>query len=484
MKIVVKLFHEIIIKSRPVRKLFTKQLHYNLENILKPISSEIKVYKRWDKIDITIPDSLDQQLKTNVLERLQCMPGIDFFMIVETIEFETLSDISEFCIERFKDRLEGKTFCVRVKRKGKHEFTSNDAEKYIGGGLLANTDVKKVVLKNPEEEVYLEINQNQADIVSKKVKGLGGYPLGKQESTISLISGGFDSGVSSFLMTRRGVKTHFCFFNLGGMAHEIGVKQVAYYLWNKYASSHKVKFISIPFEGVVEEILKSIDPSLMGVALKRMMLRVADRVAKDLGVDSIVTGEAIGQVSSQTLTNLNVIEQASNTLVLRPLIAMDKQEIIQKAKAIGTEEFAANMPEYCGVISQKPSTKVKLEKMLKAEESFNFEVLDQAFDNKALISIEKVLDGLDTDTDVELTAVPHVGDIVIDIRHPEEQETHPLVLTNNAVLKIPFYSISRRFSELDKTHNYLLYCDKGVMSKVQAHHLKMQGYDNVKVLRA
>ncbi len=484
MKIVVKLFHEIIIKSRPVRKLFTRQLHYNLENILKSITQEAKVYRHWDKIDISLPDDLDEQTWLNIKERLRCIPGIDFFLVVDSHSFESLDDISRLCIAAFNSRLEGKSFCVRVKRKGKQDFSSIDAERYIGGGLLAHTGATKVSLKNPEELISIEINHDQADIVRERVEGLGGYPLGKQEATLSLISGGFDSGVASFLLTRRGVKTHFCFFNLGGMAHEIGVKQVAYYLWNKYSSSHKVKFISIPFEGVVEEILKSIDSSLMGVALKRMMMRVADRVAADLGLDSIVTGEAIGQVSSQTLTNLNVIEQASNTLVLRPLIAMDKQEIIAKAKAIGTEEYAANMPEYCGVISQKPSTKVKLEKMLKAEESFDFSVLDSAFENKKLVSIDKVLDGLDTDTEVELTSTPRLEDIVIDIRHPEEQETHPLKLTNNQVLKIPFYSINSRFSELDMNQQYLLYCDKGVMSKVQAHHLKLQGYDNVKVLRA
>jgi thiamine biosynthesis protein ThiI len=483
MKLVVKLFHEIIIKSRPVRKLLTKQLHYNLENILKPILNEAKVYREWDKIEIKLPDTMEPELWLNIKERLQCIPGIDFFLRVDAHPFNTIDDIIDLCVDAYGEELKGKTFCVRVKRRGKHDFTSNEAERQIGGGLLARTGVDRVVLNNPQVQINLEIINNEVYLVRERIPGLGGYPLGQQEAALSLISGGFDSSVSSFLMMRRGVKTHFCFFNLGGMAHEIGVKQVAYYLWQKFGSTHKVKFITVPFEEVVAEILQTIDQSLMGVVLKRMMVRAADKVAQDLGLTTIVTGESIGQVSSQTLTNLAVIEQASTSLILRPLITLDKQDIILQARAIGTEEFAANMPEYCGVISNKPTTRAKLDKVLQTEEQFNFDILDRAVANRKLISIEKVLDGLDTNTDVTLVSTPGIDDIVIDIRHPEEQENQPLVLTNNKVIKIPFYSISQRFPELDMKYNYLLYCDKGVMSKVQAHHLKLQGFDNVKVLR-
>lgn len=95
------------------------------------------------------------------------------------------------------------------------------------------------------------------------------------------MSGGFDSTVASYLMLRRGLRTHFCFFNLGGRAHALGVKEVAHYLWERFASSHAVTFVTVPFEGVVAEILEQIEDSLMGVVLKRMMLRAAAAVAED-----------------------------------------------------------------------------------------------------------------------------------------------------------------------------------------------------------
>lgn len=130
--------------------------------------------------------------------------------------------------------------------------------------------------------------------------------------------------------------------------------EVAHYLWKKYGSSHRVLFISVPFEEVVGEILQKVDNSQMGVVLKRMMLRASTEIAERLHIDALVTGEAISQVSSQTLPNLSVIDSATDMLVLRPLIASHKQDIIDTAFQIGTAEFAKNMPEYCGVISRTP----------------------------------------------------------------------------------------------------------------------------------
>ena len=108
----------------------------------------------------------------------------------------------------------------------------------------------------------------------------------------------------------------------------MAVKEIALFLWMKFHSSHRVKFVSVPFERVVEEILKNVEDSQMGVVLKRMMIRAGDLIAKKLGLNALVTGESIAQVSSQTLANLSVIDDVSNSLILRPLCTSDKQEII------------------------------------------------------------------------------------------------------------------------------------------------------------
>src|SRR5690606_1628022 len=145
---------------------------------------------------------------------------------------------------------------------------------------------------------------------------------------LSLIFGGFDLGVAGIVTMRRGLRTRFCFFSLGGTAREGGGKQVACYLWGRHGLADRVQFVTLPVEEVVAEIIRSVDNSHMGVILKRMMLRAAEQVAEELEASALVTGEAIAQVSSQTLANLNVIDSVTDMLVLRPLITTDKHEII------------------------------------------------------------------------------------------------------------------------------------------------------------
>src|SRR5690606_10138658 len=162
--------------------------------------------------------------------------------------------------------------------------------------------------------IRLEIRDQKLYLISQRYEGLGGYPLGSQDSVLSLISGGFDSGVASYLTMHRGLRTHFCFFNLGGTAHEVGVKQVACYLWERYGLSHRVQFVTVPVEEVVAEIIKSVDHSDKGVIRKRVMLRAAEEVAAGLEASALVTDGAIAQVSRQARVNLNVIDSVTDTL--------------------------------------------------------------------------------------------------------------------------------------------------------------------------
>ena len=127
----------------------------------------------------------------------------------------------------------------------------------------------------------------------------------------------------------------------------------------KYHASHRVKFISVPFERVVEEILDKVNSAQMGVILKRMLLRAAEQIAGGLDIEAIVTGESVSQVSSQTLPDLAVINSVTDCMVLRPLATSNKQDIIDIALDIGTEEFSKDIPEYCTVISIKPLTRAK-----------------------------------------------------------------------------------------------------------------------------
>ena len=481
MKFIIKLFPEIMIKSESVRKRFVKILTSNIRNVLTKNDDTVAVIKHWDYIEVR--SKIDANLPM-LIEQLQRIPGIHHFLQVEEKPFTNLHEIFEQTLSDVASQLENKTFCVRVKRKGKHEFNSLEAERYIGGGLNQHIASAKVQLKNPDVTVRIEIEDDKMMLVRARYEGIGGYPIGTQEDVLSLISGGFDSGVSSYMLLRRGSRVHYCFFNLGGAAHEIGVKQMAYHIWQRYGSSHKVRFVAINFEGVVGEILENVDNGQMGVVLKRMMVRAASKIAQRFDIQAIVTGEALGQVSSQTLTNLRLIDEAADVLVLRPLITHDKEQIIAMAKHIGTDDIAKSMPEFCGVISKNPTVKAIKAKIEQEEGNFNFAVLESAVENAQYLDIRQIAEQTEKDV-VSVDAVSVLGenDVIIDIRSPEEIDENPLHIENQAMIQLPFYKLSSQFAELDQSKHYVLYCERGVMSKLQALYLKESGFNNVSVFK-
>lgn len=483
MKFIVKLFPEIMMKSKPVRKRFSKMLQGNIRNVLARHDEQIKVILEWDKI-IVRSENDSPENKATLIHYLQSTPGIAHFLEVNETEFTDIHDIYEQTKARFAESLAGKTFCVRAKRVGQHDFSSIEVERYVGGGLNQHTDALSVKLKNPDVTVNLEINDNKLYMVDQRYKGLGGFPLGTQESVLSLISGGFDSGVSSYQLIKRGSRVHYCFFNLGGAAHEIGVKQVAYQLWDRFGASHRVKFISVPFEPVVAEILEKVDNGQMGVVLKRMMMRAATKVAERLEIEALVTGEALGQVSSQTLRNLSVIDQVTDMLILRPLVATDKQDIIDCARAIGTAEISETIPEYCGVISQRPTVKAVMTKIQKEEAKFDLSLIDKVVDESSILDIRDIASAAKEQvTEIEAVSEFSENEVILDIRSPEEQDDKPLVIEGVEVQHLAFFKLSSQFETLAQDKTYLLYCERGVMSQLQALYLKEAGFNNVKVYR-
>ncbi len=481
MKFIVKPHPEIFVKSESIRKRFTKILDSNIRIILLRLTDTVSVVNRRTYIEVTVKD---ETMREQVLAALTQTSGIHHVLEVNQTDFTDMHDIYEKTLDLVREDIEGKTFCVRAKRVGKHDFTSIELERYVGGGLNQAVESAKVKLKKPDITVNIEVENNILNQVLARHKGLGGFPMGTQEDVLSLISGGFDSGVSSYLHIKRGSKVHYCFFNLGGPAHEIGVKQVSHFLWKKYGSSAKVKFISIDFEPVVGEILEKVENGQMGVVLKRMFMRAAGKVANRFGIQALVTGEALGQVSSQTLTNLRMIDNVTDTLILRPLINWDKEDIINVARDIGTEEFAKTMPEFCGVISKNPTVKASKDKLEIEEAKFDFTILDRVVTEARVMDIRDIeKESQEQAPEIELVDQIEKGAIVLDIRSPDEEDESPLVIEGVEVQHLPFYKLATKFGDLPQDKTYLLYCDRGVMSRLQALYLTENGFANVKVYR-
>jgi tRNA uracil 4-sulfurtransferase len=473
MQFVVKYFSEIVMKSKPVRRQFVRQLEENLRAVLREIDPAIVLRRSWDKLRVETAVS-DEHALAQLVHRMCNTPGVTLVLEVQEHPLGELDEIVEQVLPVYASRLAGATFAVRCRRSGQHSFSSLDVERQVGGALLARTEAAGVKLKHPDVTVELEISGKSLFVVAERHRGLGGYPAGSLDPVLSLMSGGFDSPVASYLTMKRGMRTHYVFFQLGGQDQELAVKEVALHLWQQYGGKQRVLFITVPFEEVVAELLNKVQDSYMGVVLKRMMLRVADRVAEDLQIDALVTGECVAQVSSQTLRNLSVIDRVTERLVLRPLVATDKEEIMQIAQQIGTAVYAENMPEYCGVISVGPTTRAKLDRVEAQEQFFDMAILDRAFDGRRQTRIDQLEEEDLQRVDVEVLSVPLAHGTIIDIRHPDEEEAAPLKL-HVPVVKIPFYELHSRAGELDSGNTYMLYCGRGVMSRLHASHLMSDG---------
>jgi len=473
-KFILKLFPEIMVKGASAKRQMVGQLYNNLIKLLGRYSSEIHVRKFSDKIEVLTPIAFLDEVRQTLLET----PGIE--QVLEALQFDDMDSLEKIKVqvaEVMNKEIEGKTFVVRVKRSGKHPYNSTKIEQTVGGYMLAHSSAKGVDLHNPEVTIRLELINNQLNIITLKHTGLAGFPIGTQGDILSLMSGGFDSTIASYLTMKRGIKTHFIFFNLGGIAHEIGVKQVALYLWSKFGASHKVKFISVPFESVVEEIFRSTHESYMGVTLKRLMLMAAEKVADEMEIDALLTGESVAQVSSQTLRNLALIDQVSNKLILRPLSTMNKPDIMNMAAAIGTKEFAENMPEYCGVISKNPIIHGSFKRMEREARHFDYTVLEKAVEEAQHINVDEIEDDIKNTAPVEVVSHLNADDyVVIDIRAGEV-----CIETVCESIKIPFHKLKTEFKKLPQDKEYLLYCDKGIMSQLHAQYLR--DADNVKNVR-
>ena len=478
---IIKLFPEIVVKSKPVRTRMIRILTGNIRNVFQNSGIRVKVLGNWDRVFVKVPKEVSNETSSDILSRI---PGIHSFSEVLSFPYTSLDDILRTAAPLSMPEITGKTFCVRCKRKGQETFTSVELERALGEVLWESGKSAGVSLKKPQVTIHVEVDGKKFYLLSNTRKGIGGYPLSTQEDVLSLISGGFDSGVSSFDFIRRGARVHYCFFNMGGREHEIGVREEAHFIWKKYGSSHRVKFFAVPFEDVVGEILQKIDHHLMGVVLKRMMMRAAAKIAEREGIKALVTGESVGQVSSQTITNLSVIDRVTPVLILRPLITMDKQDIIDKCREIGTEELAAAMPEYCGVISQKPTIHADLARIEEEEKKFDFSILDKAVEDSRWTDIKEIGEApKGAEPEVEYVTAAGEGEIVLDVRAPDEAEENPLKLEGAEIKELPFYKIATEFGNLDQTKTYLLYCKNGVMSRLQALILKERGFKNVKVIR-
>lgn len=488
MQYLIKLGSEITIKSEWVRKQCIRRLKRNILKHLDYYEIDGKITGNWDRIILEVSDLEDSVQIQDILKNISGIenfsPIISFVIDASKSFEESIQNISKEVVFYFWEKIQGKIFAVRVKRSGAHNFSSTEVERAIWTEILLREELQsKVRLENPDVTIQIDIKGSVWSLMLSKISWISWYPVGFQGRLLSLVSWGFDSGLATQMMINRGCEVDYLFFNLGGKAHELWVKQISYYLWKTFSLPHsKARFVSVDFEEVVQEILVKVEAKYRGIVLKRMMLKVASILADKYYYCWIVKGDSVWQVSSQTLQNLHVIDTASQVLTLRPLIWMNKQDIIGKCKKIGTFNFASSMPEYCGVISQKPSVGASKDEVILAEKDIDSSLAEKVAEK----AIAERLSQMDFSWEQEYLGEVHErnDEIIIDIREPERVSRSPLSQKwYHESLQIPFYEINHCFPKLDQKKQYLLYCDKGVLSHLHGLYLREKWFSNIQVFR-
>ena len=288
-----------------------------------------------------------------VVERATRVFGVASVDEVEEIAAGDLDHLASEVARLTRDRVSGRTFGVRVKRRGSHTWKSYDLASRSGTLLVEAGG--SVNLDNPQEPVDVMVFDERAFLVVAHHRGPGGFPVGAQEPVLGLVSGGFDSVVAAWMMMSRGCPVEFVHFTLSCSQSDHAVA-VARLLWERWGYGTDPIVHVVEFQPVKEALLERVDVRMRQVALKVLMARAASQIAEERGILALLTGDAMGQVSSQTLPHLVAVSEASDVPIFRPLLGLPKQDIIDYARRIGTAAMSARAQEVCDLSEGMPVT--------------------------------------------------------------------------------------------------------------------------------
>ena len=361
-------FGELSTKGKN-KKDFIRTLAENVKNALKDWP-ELSFETRYDHIYVGL-NGLDYQ---PVIERLQDVSGIHALSLVYRCD-KDVEAMKESALRLINEE-EGKTFKVKVKRGDKtYPLISDEITRIVAGHILRNTDHLKVDVHNPDILLSIEVRQEAAYIFCKSFLGAGGYPLGVGGKTMHMLSGGIDSPVAAYLMMKRGVSIECIHFASPPYTQMGVIYKLEDLLKVLTRYQPRIRLHIVPFTKIQEAIYDNAPESYCITLMRRMMFRLADALSKRRKCPVISSGESIGQVASQTLQSMHVINAVTNTPVIRPLATTDKLEIIKISKKIGTYDISIRPYEDCCTIftPKAPKTMPHQDEVEEFEKKFDYE---------------------------------------------------------------------------------------------------------------
>ncbi len=327
---------------------------HNREDFINQLVKNLKLVGKKPKVLRT------RILIEGELEKIAKIPGVESASEGKLIP----RDIKKLKNEAKKILGDAKTFAVRTKRVDKsYEYKSMEMNQLIGDYL---SQFSKVDLTNPEKIIGIEVLQNGFFVFDKTIRGPGGLPVGVSGKCVALVSSGIDSAVATWMMMRRGCLPIIVHMDIHNS------KKAFKQIFNKLKEYHpKMKAYIVPFGNIVSKY--KLQTRSWCLICKRLMLRIAEEIADREGAEAIIMGDSLGQVASQTIHNMKIIEKATKLILFKPLIGLNKNEIIDYAKRIGTFELAEDFK--CPFVPKKPTTHGKLKMVKRIEEEIPIEII-------------------------------------------------------------------------------------------------------------
>ena len=377
-------FGELSTKGKN-KKEFIRILARNIRNALRDYSS-LEFIVRLDHIYIKLNDVDPDE----IIPILQGISGIHALSLVLKTDDE-INNVKKVCLDLIKQE-EGQTFKVHSRRANKkYPIISDQINREVAGEILRNTSLK-VDVHNPDILLSIEMREEGCYIFTKTYQGAGGYPLGVGGKIMHMLSGGIDSPVAAYLLMKRGLRIECIHFASPPYTNIGVIEKLKDLLAKLNIYQESIRLNVIPFTKIQEKIYEVSDESYAITIMRRMMFRLASELAKRRNCMAFSSGESIGQVASQTLESMNVINEVTNMPVIRPLVATDKLDIIELARKIDTYEISIRPFEDCCTIfaPKNPKTKPSLEKAKEYEAKFDYEsMIKEALDNIEVIYVKR-----------------------------------------------------------------------------------------------
>lgn len=370
------------------RKMFVNQLKDNVKRALIPLRGYHVKGKR-DRMYIELSPEADIN---EIIQRVSKVYGIKSISPVIKID-KNEEKINQSAIQLSQDFVKGSTFKVDVKRVDKSfRLDTYELQRQVGGAILKENNNITVNVKNPDYEIKIEVRMDAIYIYEKVIAGAGGLPVGTGGKTLLMLSGGIDSPVAGIEVMKRGVTVEAIHFHSPPFTSEKAKDKVIELTRILAERVGPIKLHLVPFTEIQKQINKVVHPRYTMTSTRRMMMRISDKVVHQINANAIVNGENLGQVASQTLKSMYAINHVTATPVLRPLLTLDKEDIIKKAKELGTFETSIQPYEDCCTIftPKNPVTEPDFDKVVKYESVFNFdEMIENAVENIETLTIDQ-----------------------------------------------------------------------------------------------